>query len=79
MIQENAIDFIAAHEGGIQMYSNNGIVGYAKSVDSIAYVLKSKGIADCAFHSSSMDFADEYGFENYDGAWNLFDAAMELV
>jgi hypothetical protein len=79
MIHQNEIDFISAHEGGIQMYANDGLVGYAKTANSIAYVLKSKGVASSAFHSSSMDFADEYGFENYDGAWNLFEAAMELV
>ena len=79
MIHSNEIDFISAHEGGIQMYANDGLVGYAKTANSIAYVLKSKGVASSAFHSSSMDFADEYGFENHDGAWNLFEAAMELV
>ena len=78
MTKENQIDFIAAHNGGIQLFSNNGIVGFAKTADALAYMLKTKGFGD-VFHSSSMDFADEEGFENYDDAWKLWDAAMMRV
>ena len=79
MTNQNEIGFIAAHNGGIQMFSNEGVVGYGNTVEMIAYVIKTKGISSNAFHSSSMDFADEEGFENYDGAWKLWNDAMELV
>jgi hypothetical protein len=45
----------------------------------INYVLKTKGLSSGASHSSSMDFADEEGFENHDDAWKLWNDAMELV
>ena len=56
MTKENQIDFIAAHNGGIQLFSNNGIVGFAKTADALAYMLKTKGFGD-VFHSSSMEIA----------------------
>lgn len=79
MTNQNEIDFIAAHNGGIQMFSGEGVVGYANTADMIAYVVKTKGLSNGAMHSSSMDFADEEGFDTYDGAWKLWNAGMELV
>lgn len=79
MTKENAIDFIAAHNGGIQMFANNGVVGFATTAKMVAYIIQTKGLAGAVFHSSSMDFADEEGFENYDDAWKLWEAGMELV
>ncbi len=79
MTNQNEIDFIAAHNGGIQMFSGEGVVGWGDTANMIAYVIKTKGIASNAFHSSSMDFADEEGFESHDGAWKLWNAGMELV
>ena len=79
MTKENAIDFITAHNGGIQMFSNGGVVGFATTAKMVAYIIQTKGLAGSVFHSSTMDFADEEGFENYDGAWKLWEAGMELV
>ena len=80
MTKENAVDFIAAHNGGIVFYSGVGNnVGFAKTAEMVAYIIKTKGIADAVYHSSTMDFADEEGFDTYDGAWNLWEAGMELV
>tara|TARA_B100000497_G_scaffold126007_1_gene163762 strand:- start:776 stop:1015 length:240 start_codon:yes stop_codon:yes gene_type:complete len=76
---QNEIDFIAAHNGGIQMFSGDSVVGWGDTASMIAYVIKTKGIASNAFHSSSMDFADEEGFENHNDAWELWEAGMELV
>ena len=39
----------------------------------VAYVVQTKGLAESVFHSSSMDFADEEGFDTYDGAWKLWE------
>ena len=78
--KENAIRFIAAHKGGIQMFSNPGeLVAWAKTPEMIAYALRTKGADDIIMGSSSMDFADEEGFDTYDGAWKLWNAGMELV
>jgi hypothetical protein len=80
MTKENQIDFIAAHNGGIQLFSGVGNqVGFATTAKMVAYIVQTKGLAESVFHSSSMDFADEEGFDTYDGAWKLWEAGMELV
>ena len=79
MSKQNEIEFISAYKGGIKMFSGEGVVGYGDTAEMIAYVLKTKGLSSGASHSSSMDFADEEGFENYDDAWKLWNDAMELV
>jgi hypothetical protein len=77
--QSNQVDFVSAHNGGIQMFSAEGLVGYGKTPEAIAYVLNTKGIAAEIFQSSSMDFASEYGFENDQDASFLMKKAFELV
>lgn len=79
MTNQNAIDFIAAQDGGIQFFSGVGNqVGFATTPKMVAYIVKTKGLGN-VYHSSSMDFADEEGFDTYDGAWKLWNAGMELV
>ena len=79
--KKNLIDYIYANKGGIVFCSGDTFnqVGFAKSPKVVAYVLKTKGIADNLFHSSSMDFASEYGFKKNGDAWKLFDAGVELI
>ena len=43
----------------------------------VAYIIETKGLANRAMHSSSMDFADEYDFANYD-AWKLWDKGLNI-
>ena len=76
---QNQVDFISAHNGGIQMYSDSGLVGWGNTPESLAYVLNTKGIAETVMGSSSMDFASEEGFDSDDGASFLFKKALELV
>ena len=53
-----SVDYISAHNGGIQMYSDGeGLVGYGKSPEMVAYVLTTKGIASEVFGSSTMDLS----------------------
>ena len=54
-------------------------VGFAKSAKVAAYVMETKGIADEIRHSSSMDFASEYGFKTDDGAKILYKNAVGLL
>ena len=77
----NKINFIAADESGIKFFAGEvgNCVGFAKTPKMVAYILKTKGIADNLFHSSSMDFASEYGFKKNGDAWKLFDAGIELI
>ena len=80
------IDFISAENGGIKFYGGRdddamalNPVGFAKTPKMVAYILQTRGVADRLMHSSSMDFADEYGFNNHGDAWKLFDAGVKLV
>ena len=79
----NKIDFITAHNGGIKMFAGVGLVdnlkGWGKTAKSIAYTLKTVGLADRCMASSSMDFASENGFETDDGAMLLLKRALELI
>ena len=64
----NQVDFIDAHNGGIQMFSSSGLVGWGDTAESVAYVLNTKGISSTVMGSSSMDFASEEGFATDNGA-----------
>ena len=86
MIKENGIDFITAHEGGIKMCGKCGadelptVVGWGTTAKHIAYVCATKGFKDTTVKtSSSMDFADEEGFDHYDGAKVLWAEAMDML
>ena len=70
----NPIRFVAAHKGGIQMFSNPGeLVAWGKTPEMIAYALRTKGADEIIMGSSSMDFASEEGFENNEDATILWD------
>ena len=73
------IDFIDAHNGGIKMFAGDNLKGWAKTATGIAYTLKTCGIAESVYGSSSMDFASEEGFETDDGAMLLLKRALELI
>jgi hypothetical protein len=45
----------------------------------VAYIIETKGLANRVMHSSSMDFADEYDFDNYDDAWKLWDKGLNIL
>tara|TARA_E500000178_G_scaffold14931_1_gene14412 strand:+ start:54 stop:308 length:255 start_codon:yes stop_codon:yes gene_type:complete len=74
------IDYINAYNGGIKMYSGVGnVVGWGKTAKHIAYVIATHGLADAVFGGSSMDFADEEGFDHYDDAKILWDEALAMA
>ena len=75
----NPIRFIAAHKGGIQMFSNPGeLVAWAKTPEMIAYALRTKGADDIIMGSSSMDFASENGFDLDEDATILWDEGYDM-
>ena len=78
---KNKINFIAADESGIKFFAGRAgnCVGFATTPKMVAYVLKTKGIGPHLCHSSSMDFASEYGFKKDGDAWKLFDKGIELI
>ena len=75
----NPIRFIAAHNGGIQMFSNPGeLVAWAKTPEMIAYALRTKGADEIIMGSSSMDFASENGFKNDEDAMTLWSEGYNM-
>ena len=57
---------------------NHEIVCSSNNVNELANCLANYGFGDFFRTSSSLDFADEYGFETMDGAHNLLeDACIE--
>ena len=73
------IDYISAHNGGIKMFAGSlNLKGWGKTAKSIAYTLKTVGLADRVMGSSTMDFASEEGFENNGDALKLWDEAIGI-
>lgn len=69
------ITFIAADCGFIELYENIADevpVAIADNDKSLAYYLTVHGVAHSVATSSSMDFADEYGFAHHDSAKKLW-------
>ena len=65
--------FISANNGGIEVGIGVGNkVGFAKTPKMLAYILDTHKIFGEVMFTSSMDFADEYGFDHYDGAKDLW-------
>ena len=71
--------FIGADNGGIEVYIGVGNkVGFAETPKMLAYILDTKNIYGNVMFTSSMDFADEYGFETADGASTMYQYAIKL-
>ena len=79
----NETVFIDAENGGVGVYIGAGNkVGWAKTAKTLKYILDTKNInvfEDRLFFSSSMDFANEYGFETHDGAKEIFYTAQRMI
>ena len=73
------IDFIAAKNGGIELYAGAGnLKGWGKTPEGIAYTLKTVGLAEVVMGGSTMDFAIEEGFTTNAGALDLWDEAIAI-
>ena len=72
---------LGAEDGGLTLFINDENIELGKTPEEVAEKLK--GIQDLdlddLFASSSVDFADEYGFQNEDDAHELFDKAISLM
>ena len=79
----NETVFIDAENGGVGVYIGAGNkVGWAKTAKTLKYILDTKNInvfEDRLFFTSSMDFADEYGFETHDGGKEIFYSAQNMI
>ncbi len=79
----NETVFIDAENGGVGVYIGAGNkAGWSKTAKGLKYILDTKNInvfEDRLFFSSSMDFADEYGFATHDGAKEIFYSAQNMI
>jgi len=67
------IKYIAADKGYIEMTDTSGTKYRALGAVGVSHVLViCDGVDDGAMHSSSMDFAKEYGFNSHGEAWDIF-------
>ena len=76
--------FISANNGGLEIYKGAGnlIAGNIKTAKGFKYVMDTHGIDidnDTIYTTSSMDFADEEGFENADDARILMEEGFKLI
>ena len=80
MKKSNKIRYISAFEGGIEMMGDPGQkLAYATDARMIAGFIKVFGLEQTVHGSSSIDFADEYGFKTSDGALKLWNEAIDIV
>ena len=72
------INFVTARNGKIELMSDKTVVVSSVDVEELTNVMYDHGLADSVYHSSSMDFASEDGFENDGDAWGIFDEALKM-
>ena len=71
------INFVTAKNGKIELMSDKTVVVSSVDVEELTNTMYDHGLADEVYHSSSMDFASEDGFENDGDAWVIFDEALK--
>tara|TARA_R100000742_G_C4279676_1_gene105234 strand:+ start:16372 stop:16668 length:297 start_codon:yes stop_codon:yes gene_type:complete len=73
------ISYLSCSEGKLDLHhyenGNHEIVCSSNNVNELANCLANYGFGEFFRTSSSLDFADEYGFETMDGAHDLLEAA----
>ena len=75
------VDFVAVENGMIEFYAGVGNL-IVKSADPVVLadaVIAAGGFTNTLMSSSSVDFADEYGFESVDAFYAVFDEVCDLV
>ncbi len=74
------INFLSANNSEIEIHTELGLIYNTAKVETIAKIITNHTVdVDGTASSSSMDFAEEYGFENNDDAIKLWDAAVDMV
>ena len=79
---KQGISFISADDGAIKLwqatdsYGHTRLVATCTTVKDLAEQITKFGLRHPAGFSSSMDFASEYGFEDNDAAWTMWNHAL---
>ena len=72
------IDFVGAKNGGLEFTTICVTKIFGGTLEECALIIAKQGLADRVMGSSSMDFADEYGFETQEGAMEMYQYAIKL-
>ena len=79
------IDYLSARNGKLVLHkiTNNTFENReefeASTAQEVADILTTHGYGESFMCSSSMDFADEDGFDTPDGATNLLHAGFDII
>ena len=76
---QTGVWFLGADYGGLSLTTRDGYRMWSKSVSDLAEFVREKGIASTVMGSSTMDFADEEGFDSIDGAQEMWDDVLFAV
>lgn len=76
--------FVGANNGGLEIYIGVGnlVAGNIQTAKTLQYVFETYNIdidRDTIYFDSTMDFADEFGFDNYDDAKILFEEGVKRI
>lgn len=72
------IDYVSAKNGGLEFITICETKIFGDTLEKCAKIIASQGLANTVMGSSSMDFADEYGFETQEGAMTMYQNAIKL-
>jgi len=74
--------YFSADNGKVELSVEQKKIGSSKTATGLAKLLIKAKVnvdSDDIFCSSSIDFADEYGFNHYNDARDLIEEAIDLV
>jgi hypothetical protein len=73
--------FFNAEAGCVSVTINSVPVGAVNNSEDLVALLQQSGVTleDEMFHSSSVDFATEYGFSDDNGAYRIIEPALEML
>ena len=81
-LKNTKINMVSAEDGKVFLgYVENGVRKEKGSENPIilADIMKKHGFEDTVMASSSMDFANEYGFKSHKDAKKLYENALNLI
>ena len=80
-MKNKKINFVSANDGKLVLHMNDKDRTQKSSANPIilAAIMDDYGFDDVVMASSSMDFANEYGFKTHDGAKKLYKNALNLI
>lgn len=73
------INFITAADSQVVLMSNDTVVVRSADAEVLAAAITGYGMSEDTFCSSSMDFADEEGFDTAGAAYAILDDAQYLA